>query len=488
MISLKNKLKTIKLRQLPTYQYVYLLLIVICFGFIKFGYDNDFWFTINQGRYVLEHGFPTSVINSIHNLDFIYQSWGTGTLFYLVYHYLGDIGMISLMFIVMSLTAYFFYKLCYVVSKKEKLSIKITILFIIIYSLVFLTTRPHIFTTLNLIIILYLLESYLKTKENKYLYFLPLITLLEVNMHGIYYIVLMIIITPYLINSFKFKFFNIIKSDGFPKKKLLITYVMMFLTGFINPYGIKTVIYGFKSYISSNTFNNGIVELLSPDFHFIMGKLVIILVIVLYIIYFSRNKKEPLRYYLLLLGTSYLALDAVKSFNLFMVASLFPVAYFFREYRPKLIDKPYSKYYRIFHLGITICICTIVLLNLNKPEEPSISKFMDYLDNEVTNKEDIKLYTNYSDGSYAEYRGYNCYIDPRGEVFLKINNHKEDIFEEYMNLDNLKLDYRNFLDKYEFDYLLVDKEETLYYLLEIDSHNYIIVHENDEHVLYRREK
>ena len=52
----------------------------------KYLYDNDFWFTINQGRYILNNGFPTTVISTIHEgLSFVYQSWGTGTLFYLAY-------------------------------------------------------------------------------------------------------------------------------------------------------------------------------------------------------------------------------------------------------------------------------------------------------------------------------------------------------------------------------------------------------------------
>ena len=43
----------------------------------------------------------------------------------------------------------------------------------------------------------------------------------------------------------------------------------------------------------------------------------------------------------------------------------------------------------------------------------------------ITNKDEIKLFTDYTDGSYAEYRGYNCYLDPRGEIFLKSYNNME---------------------------------------------------------------
>ena len=43
-------------------------------------------------------------------------------------------------------------------------------------------------------------------------------------------------------------------------------------------------------------------------------------------------------------------------------------------------------------------------------------------------------------------------------MFLKSNNHKEDIFDEYFNLENNDLDIKEFLNKYNFDYLLVNEE------------------------------
>jgi hypothetical protein len=42
----------------------------------------------------------------------------------------------------------------------------------------------------------------------------------------------------------------------------------------------------------------------------------------------------------------------------------------------------------------------------------------------------ISLYTDFNCGSYAEWRGYRCYADPRAEVFLKSINGKEDILAE----------------------------------------------------------
>lgn len=484
---IKKIIKKLKLKSVPNYQLAYLVVVLLFTRIISLQYDNDFWFTINQGRYIIEHSFPTVAINTIHNLSFLYQSWGTGTLFYLIYNYLGFYGMAFLLVLVSSLTMYFFYKLCFVVSNNKRASIICTIVATCLYSF-YIVTRPHIFTVLNLVIMLYLLESYIKTNKSKYLYWLPLISLFEINMHGIYFILLLIILCPYLINAFKFKInFLKINSEGYRKKPLIIAFLCMLLTGFINPYGYRTIIYGFTSYNASGLFNNTIVELLALDFHNLTGKLFIITIVAIYVLHFSKLRERPLRYTLLLLGTSYLAFDAVKSFYLFLFCSLFPLSMIHQKKKDN-IDETYSKAYHILHLSVTILLCLGMILLIEKPKFPETKKFIDYLDSVVEDKEKIKLYTNYNEGSYAEYRGYNCYIDPRGEIFLKSNNNNEDIYEEYDNLRKGQIDHREFLDKYNFDYILASKDELLYILMNrFDLHGYKIVLSDDNYVLLSKE-
>ena len=152
----KNIIKKLKLKPIPSYQIVFFIVVVCFLHTIGFRYDNDFWFTINQGRYVLNEGFPTTTIFSIHTFDFVYQSWGSGVIYYLTYQYLGLYGIIALIEIVSILTCYFFYKLCFLVSNNKRKSLLFTLLALLLY-ISFIVTRPHIFTVLNLVIMLYLL-------------------------------------------------------------------------------------------------------------------------------------------------------------------------------------------------------------------------------------------------------------------------------------------------------------------------------------------
>ena len=55
---------------------LYILLIITISFFTLRIIDNDFWFLINQGRYIIENGFPTVEPFTIHNnLSFIIQQW-----------------------------------------------------------------------------------------------------------------------------------------------------------------------------------------------------------------------------------------------------------------------------------------------------------------------------------------------------------------------------------------------------------------------------
>ena len=75
----------------------------------------------------------------------------------------------------------------------------------------------------------------------------------------------------------------------------------------------------------------------------------------------------------------------------------------------------------------------------------------------------------YGEGSYYEYRGYKCYLDPRAEVFLKSNNKKEDILLEYYLLQHGIISYQDFIDKYNFDYILVSDNDVIYYQIIKDN-------------------
>lgn len=476
------------------YQYILIPLIFLFAIFLKnhLNFDNDFWFTINQGRYISNNGFPHTVLFTIYdNLDFIYQSWGTGFIFYQIYNIFGNYGIISFILIIDLLIAFFHYKLCMKVSSKFVLSIILTTFFIAIMNTFFIVTRPQIFTILNLLILLYLMESYVKDGRYRWLIPLPFIALLQVNFHGMFFLMLFIFMLPYIINSFKFKLGPIV-SEGYKLKPILITMLFMFLVGFINPYGIKTITYVFTSY-GNPVLNEVVSELHALNFHTSISKLFYFIIFTIYLIYiFSKKKEFKVRYMLLLLGTTYLALDTVRSFSLFLIGTIFPLAYLFKDKIPVFKDKvkEYTLSRKIIHyvtgaiFSLVIVGCVFIFTDSNF--ENAAKEPVEYLINNY-NKDEIRLYTFFNDGGYTEYMGIKSSMDPRAELFLKKTNHKEDILKEYYNLRIGYINYKDYLDKYQFTHLLINKNDRMYDYIKNDSYNYKLIKNYKNYQIYEKE-
>lgn len=465
------------MKNIKTSKFNYFILFIIPILFFvmeNFVIDNDFWFTIAEGKYVLKNGFPHTVPFTIYNnLDFIYQSWGTGVIFYLIHKYFGLYGILFFVNIILTIIIYLYYKLCMLVSNKNKIiSTIVTIVTMSLLASTFITTRPQIFTYLNLILVLYIMELYAKTNNKKYLLILPIISLIQINIHGMFFFMLFIFMLPYIVNAFKFNFKNDIQKK-YDLKPIVLIMIIMLLTGLINPYGIKNILYVFTSY-GKKILNETIIELVPLSFSSSYDKIIIFIIFLVYFLYF-KSKNIPIRHYLLLFGTTYLAFDCSRSIALFIIGALFPLSYLYKD---KILNIDIEKYIPIsikcFIIVIFLIITSLLLIFSTKDFYPISKEPIDYLA-ENFNTKTMKLYINFNDGSYAVYKEIKVNIDPRAEVYLKKNNHKSDIYKEYGDLKSNNINYKEYLDKYKFTHLLVKKDDPLYEKLKKDSYNYILI-------------
>ena len=138
----------------------------------------------------------------------------------------------------------------------------------------------------------------------------------------------------------------------------------------------------------------------------------------------------------------------------------------------------------ILFIAMIVLTISINIYNGNYNLKNTNQKYINYLDKNA-NKQ-IKLYAGYNDGSYFEFSGYHPYIDGRAEIFLKSNNKKEDILDEYFSVYYGKTDIAKFLEKYDFDYLVVGKDSYfLYNYLKTDK-NYQVVVKSKNKKMYKR--
>ena len=462
--------------------YLYFIFPLFLVTKINVGKESDIWFLLSYGKKIITSGFHKYDFLSMHeNFSFVMQQWLSALSFYQVYKLLGGVGLFLLVFIINALIIFFLYKLCMLLSDNKVFSSVITTCIIdILLQSFFIIPRPQIYSLLLFIITIYILELYLK-KNSKFIYLLPLISLLLINFHASMWLCLFILTMPFI---FEFTLLFIKKKD---KRivKLLLMLLLSFLVGILNPYGIKNMFYSLTSYgvdlinrevIEMHSFT--IMEPLTLANYCFIGTFFILLIGIIY----HKNRKVEASQLLLILGTTYMALCNFRNISIFYVCAL-PFLSIYLPFQDGKEEKIPVKLYILFIAMIVLTI-SMNTYNGNYNLKNTNQKYINYL-NKNENKE-IKLYAGYNDGSYFEFSGYHPYIDGRAEIFLKSNNKKEDILDEYFSVYYGKTDIAKFLEKYDFDYLVIGKDSYfLYNYLKTDK-NYQVVVKSKNKKMYKR--
>lgn len=468
---------------------IYIICFVIpllVYLLLRNNFDNDLWYILAEGRYILNHGiYYTDVLSMHEGLDILVQNYLSAIILYGIYKILGFKAIYLLFMICDFLFCFITYKLCKLISDGNKPLSLVTMTYIgANLSIFFIVTRPQVFSYIILLLIIYLLELYIKKGNSKFLIFIPILTLLEVNLHSSHYLMILLIFIPYIIDSFKNDKLNL---QGYPKKDLLICFFMCILFGFFNPYGYEVFSFIFKSFFNSD-MHEYIKEL--SAFNMNNSTCIIIsntIIISAFLFIFFRKGKVRFRYLAIYGGFLLLSLFSLKGFGIFIALCLFPIAYLLKDIFPRKINIK-NKVIKIIGSIIIILLLILVLslftylltyrLNTIKLES-QLKNGVDNIDY-FSKKEDVKVFASFNYGGYVEFRGYKAYIDPRAEVFLKINNHKEDIYHEYNLFEEYSIDLDVFLEKYNFDYIVATAEDRLYY--DIDEEKYFIIYDDSRFV------
>ena len=96
------------------------------------------------------------------------------------------------------------------------------------------------------------------------------------------------------------------------------------------------------------------------------------------------------------------------------------------------------------------------------------------------------IFNSLVNGGYLEWRGYKTYIDQRPELYCKEINGKADIYNEYLDVKNGRIDFQKFLDKYGFNYLIVLNYEDGFQTFLECSDGYEVVVEADQYKVFKK--
>lgn len=467
--------------------------------------DSDTFFIAATGRYIVENGIvPTTNPFVIHEgFSVIIQQWLFDVLIYGIYNYFGNVGLLIYVTLIYAISMLLLYKYFGLFTEKTKTKNIVFIIASYLYT-AYAVARPTGISFIAMLLLLYCMEKYRRTQKTSYLIALPFISLIVINMHAAMWPMMFVMMLPYVFPYTIPTKANIKENTKkwFTKNKyIMLTSLIMFATGFINPNGIKGMAYVLLSY-GSATNGVQIQELVPPSTNDFVG-IIIMLTFAFVAIYAYTNKdnilnahrdnqEEFTRLYMAL-GT--LILACMHTRNLwYLILGTTPIILTvlnnitFKKQKPKKEEPTYALFIKALYIVVLTITITIILFKscdyadyTNKDSTLAPYKAVAYLDKNETS--DITLYTEFNNGAFCEWHGYKVYMDARPELFQKNINKKKDIYTEYCDVATGKANYEEFLNKYNFTHLIVSDNTVFNMYLTLNS-NYTAVVDGEGYTLY----
>ena len=181
------------------------LLVMLACGVVilknNWNLNNDIWFILNCGRYVVETGtIPHEEFATMHEgLHYVMEQWLTAVIYWKVFANFGADGLIFFAWLTGFILMFVYYKFClYVSGGNKKISAMLSFAICFPVSMNFIVTRPQILSTLLLLIEVFLLEKYFREKKFWTLCILPILAVLFINLHAALYPMMIIVMLPFI--------------------------------------------------------------------------------------------------------------------------------------------------------------------------------------------------------------------------------------------------------------------------------------------------
>lgn len=479
-----------KIWNVRSLKYVAAFLIpAILVMFVNQSLDDDSWYILAEGREIVQNGiYYTDPLSMHEGLNVTVQNYGFAALFYLLFSWLGASGIYITMLVLNFVVCFLIYKICMLISNKNvNVSLLIMMVTDMLLALGFVVTRAQMVSYVIFLAFIYVLELYIKTDKAKYLWWLPVLSVLQINLHASLWWMLVLVMIVYIIDAIRKPKLHL---QGYRMKPLLFALIGVAMLGFANPYGFNMILFIMKSY-GDTRFHNMVVELKQfspfggvPEFFIYLS---LIGVLLSYI--FGKKRHIRIRYLLMLFGFLALGLNTIKGLSQLILTMFFPLALVYKDVRvEKVIDAKIGRdaimiWGGVICLAIFVTQCLVVTTSIKEYPSEILFNAVNAIDNEAKGKEDganiYTSYTGYNDGGYVEYRGYKSYLDPRGEVFLEKMNKKEDILYEWDDFTKGRISINEMLERYNFDYIIArGREDDPFY--DLDDERYGLIFEDEE--------
>ena len=426
---------------------------------------DDNFYQIVLGRYIAAHGLPHELPFTVHapeHLHYMVQQWLFAVLDAEIFDHFSWAGLVIFGYLAAIALVFAVYRMLLLVSGGRHI-VALPAAFVFgcfpIMGFTFMLCRPYYLSCLLMVLEVILLERDRRRPSHAPFFLLPLLSVLQVNLHAAMWPMLLVVLLPYLAESLLLRLPFFARRFGsvraLPISRLALLSALVFLSGFIGPYGFEAMSYGVRSC--------GIGELkeyspeMQPAAVICPPLLWLILVPLVLELFLTFRYGLPLSAFLLALGTGFMALLSFRSLLLFLLFAALPLAYL----SPRLPVFSLSERRRPLLRILLLSLPLLALCHLY----PSfrfgwVSPL--YVHAEQAIRDDARhsakaagtVFTYH--GDYFLLKGYDVYNFSSDESFTKKMNGKKDVLREFIELATGDISLQDFDERYHFSYYVLD--------------------------------
>ena len=496
-------------------------IIVFAFALSPKTLQNDTFYTIKIGEYILNNGITMQDPFSWHNLSYTFPHWAYDVMIYSIYNIGGHLGIYISTIVFASFLGIVIYITNDKLTKNKPMSFILTLAALYLLK-DFIAARAQLLTFILFALEFLFIEKFLETNNKRYVFGLLIIPVIIANVHVAVFPFYFVIYLPYfaeyfisllmdvpqsiiqkrilkmenrlLNNTKESKIENLSKKINALKKKeekllklknrepykikvtkrnntkfLIIIFIICIFAGLLTPLKDVPYTYLIKTMQGNSTQN------INEHLPLVLANNVIFAVVLLFfvqIITFTDTKIRLCDLFMLG-GLTVLAFMSRRQESMFIIMCL-PifnklVTSFIDKYDKNIVNKLKSSILTfcgvIITFGIVLIISVICYNNKFKNEYVSKSSYPVEASNWIKENLDInqiKLYNEYNFGSYLLFQGIPVFVDSRCDLYLPEFNKDVRVFDDFLTISNLNSkNLEEIFNKYGFTHFITNSNARL---------------------------
>lgn len=524
-----------------------ILIGIFTIGIVGKTFQNDTFFNISIGKYILENGIDMKEHFSwIQGLTYTYSHWAFDIIMYLIYNNFGFTGIYISIILFSILINIVLFNLLTKRGKQPVIAFIITLISTYIIRSCY-TARSQIVSFLCFIVEIYCIEKFIETNKKRYAVLLIVLSIIVANFHAATWPMYLVLFLPYFASAFfnfispknryvllkkryqnklknvpkdskkarKYeikvnyyadilekieppKYEKMVRRESYNIKNLVILFVIICFTGLITPIHDTPYTYVIKSMFGESNFeNNASVDFImemQPITPAYSTDLVVFLIILLAFLIFMPTKLK-LEQGFLILGLLLMTIISARYVYLLVFLGSYVLMDLITQCIAKFIPEDMQKLENILVSKKGIIILSILIILFVLPEFLEII-VEDYVDEELypvgaveyikenLDYKNMRIYNSYNNGSYLMLNEIPVFIDSRLDVYCSEFN-DTDVFYDFTQVSLGKVNYEDVFKKYDFTHILIYNTDIIYNYIKLD-HNYKVLYEDENFTLYER--